>query len=1337
MLCAIVLAWPASAPRVGQAQDDDWDIQRERRAPTPPGKRSPRPKRRAEPDAARRDRTDVLIARYRRVLENDPSDSVALRRLLELYRERDGNIDSLIDELDEERADRAKAYGPRLILGRIYEQSRRIDDARKVYQEALELRPEEPAPLVALARIHRDTEDQDRARELLERALEHTRADAERRELLRELGELALEQEAFEDARGYYARLMRGAQGSVYVRTEYARALSARGEHGRAVEEYERVLRKLGGDNRVLPPVLRDMGRAQLEAGRVDAAIDTLERGLRYAPKGSGIRPEIYDVMVEAYRRAGRLDELAERLDDEASGFETHALSGRVHDELGNEDEALAAYRRALRIDRGHIDTRVRVVQLLSRAGRLDDVIDEYRTLIRVAPREPRFVVELAQLLMQVGRREEAMQLAAKTSRRYPRDATVHQALAELYGEWGEDELATREVERLVRIDPSDPSHLIVLGAQQLAEGDREAAIATWRRILSTEPNKARAYATLGDVFTDHDMLAEAEEAYREAVRREPDEVDHVRGLANLLEQPREHERHSERRERDDEASKLWARVLELAEDDAMARREARNRIVAIAARRNELGARMSEWRGAFSDEPPDLSAGRFLAEAHLRQRPRELDEAAAVLQRIVEHAPGDVASLTELERVRTAQGDLPGAIDVLRRLVDADPRKAAHYLQRMAEHALSLYRDAEAVEYAEMAVKRTPDDASAHRRLGDLYRARQDLDQAIDSYRRAIDLDERLFPTYFELAELHLAQGEVEEADRLLRQVMRASPDDDLVARAGRASIQIHMGAGTLRDLEQDLLPLALSHTRRPVYRRLVVELYDALTRPWIRAVEEGGEGAEAAREALGALGKRALKPLLEGLSDPDPAQRRIAISVLGHVGNANAAGPLLSVAEGEGEASLRARALTAAGALAEARLAPRFVAIAEGSERRLRERAAWSLARMGGRKAVRAMRDMLTHADPGVRAFAALGLARAEDRASADEVATLQQEDRNAHAQAAAAWALGELGGPDHVPVLIQALRGRSGSVAAAAARALGRLGGGRARRALVRNVFAPEAERREVAAHALAELAAPPTDGPDWFPAPEPTASVGDYIARLVERRASRAGGEVDLRVLEDDLRQAATDALKGPVERVLAALAVLTPEPGAPEVVSLGVLTSGLADRPEGRRDEALGALADLGRALAPELVALVGQPDPEVRERAVRLLGRLDHPAVAGALLQALDDGESSVQRAGLAVLARRHARAEDGLPDRVARLLGHSDWSVRTEAAQTLGRLESRDAADALARVLREDDYAFVREAAARSLGRLGGSTAEAALERAAAEDPEPRVRRAAEEAGP
>ncbi|MAC26813.1 MAG: hypothetical protein CMH59_10095, partial [Myxococcales bacterium] len=1105
-------------------------------------------------------------------------------------------MDALVQTLTREAEADEEAYAPRMLLGHAYKAQGRNAEARTLYARAAELRPREPAPLVAMARIDRADRPAE-ARALYDRALERVRDDQRTRELLREAAEIALEQDDFDGARAYYDRLARGAGTSLYLRTEYARALAERNAHERAIAEYERVLRGLRGDNRVLGPVLKDLAQVQLDAGRADAAIETLDRALRVVGRSSGVRREIYDVLVEAFRRSDRLPDLVERLERER-GFDSVELLGRVHDELGNEDEALDAYRRALRLNRRHIDTRVRIIRLLSRSGRIDDVIEEYRQLVRVAPREPRFVVELAQLLMQTGRGDEARRLAAAVSRRHRNDASVHQALAELYTEWGEDELATREIALLVRIDPRDPGHLIALGEQQLAEGDARAAEATWRRILQVESDRGRAHATLAAVFADHDMLSDAEEQYRQAVQVDEDRVEYVRGLANVLERPRRGEPASARQRRDEEAVRWWSKVLEMTEDRA-ARREARQRIVGIWSRRGELGAKMREWRVAFTRGEPDVDAGRFLAEAYLRQRPRDVAQAEATLRRVVELEPGDVESLLALERVHTARGDLAGAIEVLRKLVEADPRRAPRYLQRMAEHAHALYRDDEAVEYAAAAVARTPDDAEGHRRLGDLYRARQDMDRAIASYRRAIELNERLFPTYFDLAEIHLARSEPAEADALYRAVLRLSPDDDLVARAGRASMQIHLGRGTLQELESDLLPLALGHARRPIFRRLLVELYDSLATTWIQQARGHGEEAEAAREELARLGTRAIKPLLEALADSDPTQQRIAIDVLGHLGNENAAGPLLAAAESqEAPLELRARALSGAGAVAPSSMAPRFAALAAGPERRLRDVAAWSLARMGGARALAALRDLAGQGDPAVRAYAALGLGRAEDRRSLDRLEQLLREDRSPQVRAAAAWAIGRLGDEAQVPALVTALRA-GGVVSRAAALAIGAIGrrGGedpRALQALGEALFDADPALRTAAAAALRRSGG---ESVERFPVPRGGALA--YVSELLE--VDGAAGPPELAPLRPVLEEAARDALHGPVERVLTALAVLAPTGDA--ALGLGPLTSGMAAWPEEARVAARRELGALSAALAPELREVAGHPEPRARERA--------------------------------------------------------------------------------------------------------------------------------------
>jgi len=1276
--------------------------------------------RRPRPAAADTDRTDVLIQRYLAVLEADPRESFALSRLLDLYRERDGNVEGLIREVTARIEADATVFAPHMILGHVYKAQGRIPQARQQYERASALRPDEPAPLVSLARIARADGQNARARELYARALDHTPEATAKQEILRQLGAVALAMEDWDGARGYYDRLSRSARGSVYLLTEYARALVEAGQHERAVSEFERVIGRLRGDNRVLSPVLREMGQAQLEAGDPDAAIETLKRALRLAGQSAGVRVEIYDTLVEAYRRGDRLPELAADLERRGGSFEVQELLGRIHDELGNEDEALAAYRRALRTSPRHIDTRVRVIQLLSRSGRIEDVIREYETLIRSAPREPRFVVELAQLLMQVGRREEALRRAAATSRRYPRETAVHQALAELYSRWGEDDLAAREVAHLARIEPNDPAHLVALGAQQLEAGDRRAAIATWRRILNAPGSRSDAHAALGAVYADHDMLEEATREYEEAVRLAPEELTHVRGLANVL----------ERRRQNDDAIAQWERVLALAGDDRAATREARQRIVGLWSRGRLLTQKIAELTRRFTADPPDVEAGRFLAEAHRRAGPDHADEAERVLARVIAAEPGDVESLLALERVRTGRGNLAGAIDVLRLLVEADARRAPRYLARMAEHALSLYRDEEAVQYAAQAVERTPDDANAHRRLGDLYRARQDNARAIASYRRAIELNDRLFPTYFDLAEIHLALGDLDEADRLFRRVFSGSPDDDLVSRAARASIQIHLGEGTLLALERALLPLALGHPQRPVYRKLVVELYEGLAAPWIEALSRSDASAGEAEEQLHRLGTRALKPLLEALADDDPSQKRVAVTILGHLANENAAAPLLAAAEGDGDMGLRVRALAAAGAVAPHALAPRFAAIAEGPERRLRAVAGWGLARMGGRAAISAMRELLSRGDPSVRAFAALGLGRARDRVSGSLLVSLLRSDRSVYVQAATAWALGQIGDPSHTGALVLTLRTHTGVVAIAAAGALGGVGDPAARDALTEALFDADPSERRAAAHALHRLSADAEVPPTPFPVLSPGRRAASYIGALVQSTHGETLGPMDLAVHRDALARAATDALRGPAERVSAAIEVLS-EGDAPHV-GLGALTRGLDTWPPDVQAGAEEELTALGVALLPELLIASRHPASSVRASVVELLARIDHGDAREVVARGLDDDDPLVLRAALSSLRSNHVAAVG----RVSAILSdHGDWAVRTLAADTLGRIGDDGGRRALEHALSEDDYAFVRQSAARALGQLGGAASRAALARAVAEDAEPRVREAARRA--
>src|SRR6202000_235142 len=134
----------------------------------------------------------------------------------------------------------------------------------------------------------------------------------------------------------------------------------------------------------------------------------------------------------------------------------------------------------------------------------------------------------------------------------------------------------------------------------------------------------------------------------------------------------------------------------------------------------------------------------------------------------------GDIESMAYLERVLVLEHKLRPAISVLERLAESDPKRAREYYQRMASSAAELYQDDEAVRYAARAVELSPDDAEGHKKLGEMYRKRQDVAKSISEFRQAISKNERLFPVYLELAALLLGQGEADDADMLLRRVIR-----------------------------------------------------------------------------------------------------------------------------------------------------------------------------------------------------------------------------------------------------------------------------------------------------------------------------------------------------------------------------------------------------------------------------------------------------------------------------------------------------------------------------------------------------------------------------------
>lgn len=1256
------------------------------------------------------------------VLRGAGDESAPLAVLVRLVRERDGSIDALVADFEARARSASSDAGPHLALGHLYRESGRFDAALREYTEAERIAPSSPAAPRAAGALYRRMGRSAEARAALERALARTQDRRAQADTLRQLMDLALEARDVSAARGYHQRLLALDRTSGTVRRELADALLTRQLWAEAVSEFQSLTRALAGDNRVLPRVLLDLGRAYAGNRQLTEAEQSYRRALSLAGSDAGIRREIYDAITELYVARNQLPAWIAELERAggSDGYTRAVLLARLHEQSGNAPAAIAAYRRALAFRSGDLDVHLRLAQLYRQQGARDDEIAEYRRLVALAPREPRFVTELADLVASQGHRDEAQRLLRQASARAGADPGMHEQLAGAFARLGFQQDAQRETELVARLDPQSPAGLVALGRMQMEAGQRDRALATWRRILDGARDRARGAQALAEVYADNDMLDQAIDMYGEAIRLRPDDVSFHQHLASVLERAR----------RFDAAIEEWRRVIALATNDRDARRHAREAIVRLWALQGRLESQILALAALVEREPTNLEAARDLAEAQVRAR--HYEEAARVLRSVIDRDRSDVASMVVLERVLTQLGRRGDAIEVLRRLVEADPRRAREYYDAMARHAMALHRDEQAIEFATRAIALNDQDATAHLRLAELYRARNDLSGALASLRRALELNDRLYQTYFELADLYLGfRDDPRAALDLYRRVIALAPSDDDVNRAGRQAIQVAPAVGLGAEVERDLAAASAQAPTRAVFRRLLVAYYDAYARPLINRVQQGSpEEAVRARRDLSAIGARALAPLLAALSDNDQGQQRVALDILGYLGNPNAASALVAVAEGNGDADIRRRALAAAGALANPRVLPRLIALqTSAADPRLATIATWAIAHLRTPAASAALVRVLAPGYPAeVRAMAALGLAGARDPGVRARLRALLEPSNETPVRAAAAYAIGAGADRATLAALAEALETGPVPLRVAAAAALGRCGEPSAVAGpLARALFSPSVEVRRAAARALVQLAGGAHDAAaQAFDEPSHSHSSQALLAAMIDPPGVPIDGAAAVVRFREEIAAAAREALSGMVERAQIALAALGER---------GALVPLVRAETTRAHPGAASALTDVMRAAVPALSALLTHPSLALRRSALRVLAEAPAAEAVLALARGVGDQDEDVAAEALEALARRRDNAA-ALEAVRARLALGTSWTLRASAATVLGTMDDARAASCLIETLREDPFEYVRVAAARALGEhLARPGVREALARAAREDGDASVREAARQA--
>jgi tetratricopeptide (TPR) repeat protein len=1281
-----------------------------------------------------------LVARYKELLHRNPSDVDALKRLTALYRAHRG-LEALERECDATAA-RTHDVADQLLAGHVHRARGDPAGAERAYSAAHEEHPEDWRAAIALGEAELAAKRSAPARALFEAALAGANDPKVRKAVLEKLIALSLapdrglpRKEAMAEARRAFDELLRVDPKNDAIRRELAEALAAHDDPAAAAVEWAAIASHLDGDPLRRAEALSRAGELHLAAGDEVEALAAFRRCLPLLPRRHALWREAIEHIAGVYRKRDRLREVIaewERAWPEAGrDFVEWDVLGRLAEEVGDAARARAAYERALAKDPHALETRRRLIVLHQRAGDEAQVIAEYRRLIAVAPGEPRFRVELAERLHKTPEGErEAVALCERTGQK-TRDPAVHGALGELYTRWGMKDAALREEELLVRLEPDDDSHLVALGELYYQAGNKERALETWRRLLRGVGKREQRMARLAEVYGEHELPGESLDLYQKAVTLSPDDPGLNKGLAQAL----------ERMHRDGEAGTRWTTILEraIATRDRALALEARQRILQVYAKTGQLGRKVEEFAGRMKGGGEEaLQYGLLAADGNLKLGRVEVAERLLIT---LSERDGDPelkadaeVGLAQVERQRHRVREV---VAHLRRATELSPRRARELYPQIAELSLELYRDRDALTFAKKAVELFPTDTQAHVRLGEILEKKDDLDGAAAALKRARELDDRLWRVYFQLARIEIRAGRYSKAARWYREVLHRAPNEELVLDAARRAIDLEEFLGTLGDLERELAQLAYAHADKRVYRNLLVELDRRYAAPLVVAAHGGDQ---AARHELERLGEHGLDPLLDVLVDGDTKEVLGAAALLGELSNPSAAGLLLRLATARpprvgprtttqtAKNELPRIEVRSAAALAGARLAaakdvPMLLELLGSPERALRSAALAGLERFGDdARAIAGIGRALADGAAEVQAMACLATARlyagrGRHPPIGGPALAFSDQTRDERARAACAVALGVavavgVGTAAQraalVPQLVAGLDEGAPLLGHATAWALAVSGEVAARRALARAVFEGPEVVRDAAVGALYGSRLPTNE--DWARWPTRTVqaitSSGDAIdleARLGELTRFSAP-ERNLSELWEALTAAIETTLGRHRDLVLRTLADL--DTGT-EGLGLGPLTPAAPD-PASHAE-----LARLGRRVLPILEELATKGDAAVRERALRVLCRLDGGSTA--IVRALGSDRPAFRLAALAALARPSSVAAESAAaattEKLRAALTSRSWEERRAAALVLKRFPTLAAAlrPFLATAAR-DENGLVATSAAAALGALSAA---------------------------
>ncbi len=502
-----------------------------------------------------------------------------------------------------------------------------------------------------------------------------------------------------------------------------------------AIEQYEEIIK-------IEPENVDDhllLGRLYHENNDLRKAESEFKTAVKLQPSSE----EAVTTLAYLYNEEGdtvRAAEILSSVPDAARSAKLYSVLGYTYEQRKDYKKAVAAYRKAIELDRDNLDAIRGLAQNLLNDGQTDAALEQYKIIAESNPEDAATYLHMAEIFRRTGKFDLALENLKKAQSMVQDSMEVPYNIAAVYQAQGRYDEAVPILQDLIKkTDKADNSYsqseknnravfLERLGTVYRDNSNEQVAIETFRKMLALgDDNAERGYQQMIDTYREAKEWQKATDAAKEATQKLPND----RGLKMVY----------------------AAQLADMGQTDSgleqvksLLKGSAEDRDVYITLA--QMYTRLKRWPEAESalDKAAQLSTKdeekeyvEFLR-GSTYEREKKFDQAEEVFRKVLVTDPQSAAVLNYLGYMLADRGvKLDEALILIKKAVELDPANGA-YLDSLGWAYFRLGKYELAEDKLIKASQHMGADPTVQDHLGDLYQKTGRLKLAAAHWERALD---------------------------------------------------------------------------------------------------------------------------------------------------------------------------------------------------------------------------------------------------------------------------------------------------------------------------------------------------------------------------------------------------------------------------------------------------------------------------------------------------------------------------------------------------------------------------------------------------------------------